>query len=111
MDNFENSGVEILHRGENYFYGRDEYLHYLYNTDNSLSIGLVSTFDRWANSRDFVMYNVSIRNVNVADLRDYVRYRIKRGDYDSRWGRSATITLRDIKQFARRKKKEENNAT
>ncbi len=64
-------------------YGRDAEFCYLWD-DNSVAVALRSNFDRWANSRDFVLHRV-IQRVDLDKLRHACHLAMDRGHLDAGW--------------------------
>lgn len=86
--------------GDGYFYGRDDKLHYRWINDQ-LQIGVNRSFDRWANSVDFVLPRCDgerLAKIDVEQLRIHIDRQISMGRYDQRWGLEVEIRLRDMRR-------------
>jgi hypothetical protein len=96
---FIDAGVEIEIGGPDYFYGSDELLRYRWIADR-LQIGVKASFDRWANSVDFVLHRCDVHRllkVDVEKLRTHVDRQVSMGRYDKGNGLRMEIRLRDMK--------------
>lgn len=65
------------------FYGQDAEFHYRWDND-IVCIGRRETFDRWANSRDFVLHR-PVEEVDLDVLRHACHLALSAGTFDAGW--------------------------
>lgn len=84
LQKLKNANIEIIYiERDGSGFGRDREFCYLWDLDK-IYIAVRSTFDKWFNSRDFVLYQ-SIENIDFDILRKTCHLIIQRGFYDKDW--------------------------
>lgn len=82
-------------------YGRDAEFRYLWQADK-VEVGIGEYFDRWANSRDFVLHR-DIDRVDIDVLRHACHLAMDQGQHDTDW--AAEFDVGQLYRKARRKMK------
>jgi len=82
-------------------YGRDKDYHYLWSADK-VEVGTVEFFDRWANSRDFVLHR-DLDSVDLKTLKTACKIAREAGHFDDGWANEYDIAAEYRK--AKRKKR------
>lgn len=88
--------IEMADGGQGY--GRDAEFRYRWQADK-VEVGIGETFDRWANSRDFVLHR-PIERVDLDVLRHACHLAMDQGHHDEGW--AAEFDIGQLYRKARR---------
>ncbi len=80
--------------------------------DSWIAFGVRDAFCKWGNSTDFIMYYPD-RNFNEEDansILEYVHHLVDQKKFDEDWGREMEFSIRQAKQYWKRKKHEEEQS-
>jgi hypothetical protein len=74
---------------------------YIWVGENTIFFGAKESFDRWANSTDFIMYypDRNFKDEDADAIVAYIDYLISNGGFNKKWGSNIVFSIRDARKF------------